>query len=189
MARTETGGFVKMLYNRGLSCMFGRTEVSKKTTELLEGYKDPWREDSEEDFVTLDAAQAKALREMQPGMSAWQVVALQALCGLVFAAIAGLVSSRGWSVAYGALAVVLPNALLARGMSRKPTPINALSGVAALLVWEMVKVGLTLAMLLGAPWVVKNLSWPALLVGLVLTMKVHWLTLAYKPKAPVSNQV
>ena len=169
--------------------MFGLTGVSKKTTEFLEGYKDPWQEDSEEDFVTLNAAQAQALRERQPGMSAWQVVAFQALCGLVFAAIAGLVSSRGWSVAYGAFAVVLPNALLARGMSRKPTSINVLSGVAALLVWEMVKVGLTLAMLLGAPWVVKNLSWPALLVGLVLTMKVHWLTLAYKPKAPVSNQV
>ena len=169
--------------------MFGLTEVSKKTTEFLEGLKDPWQEDSEEDFVTLNAAQAQALREQQPGLSALQVVALQALCGLGFAAIAGLVSSRGWSVAYGAFAVVLPNALMARGMSRKPTSINVLSGVAALLVWEMVKVGLTLAMLLGAPWVVKNLSWPALLVGLVLTMKVHWLTLAYKPKAPVSNQV
>ena len=178
-----------MLYTRGLSSMFGFTEVSKKTTEFLEGYKDPWREDSEEDFVTLDAAQARALREMQAGMSAWQVVALQALCGLVFAAIAGWVSSRGWSVAYGAFAVVLPNALLARGMSRKPTSINALCGVTALLVWEMVKVGLTLAMLLGAPWVVKNLSWPALLAGLVLTMKVHWLTLAYKPKPTVLNQV
>ena len=169
--------------------MFGLTEVSKKTTEFLEGYKDPWQEDSEEDFVTLNAAQAQALRELQPGMSAWHVVAFQVLCGLVFAAIAGLVSSRGWSVAYGAFAVVLPNALLARGMSRKPTSINVLSGVAALLVWEMVKVGLTLAMLLGAPWVVKNLSWPALLVGLVLTMKVHWLALAFNPKRPVTNQV
>jgi ATP synthase protein I len=155
----------------------------------LKGHQDPWQEDSEEDFVTLDAAQARALRELQPGMSARQVVALQALCGLVFAAIAGWVSSRGWSVAYGAFAVVLPNALLARGMSRKPTSINALRGVTALLVWEMVKVGLTLAMLLGAPWVVKNLSWPALLAGLVLTMKVHWLTLAYKPKPTVLNQV
>jgi ATP synthase protein I len=44
-------------------------------------------------------------------------------------------------------------------------------------------------MLFGAPLFVKNLSWPALLVGLVLTMKVHWLTLAYKPEQPVTNQV
>ena len=169
--------------------MFGHTGVSKKTTEFLKGQKDPWQEDSEEDFVTLTSAQAQALREQQPGLSAFQVVALQALCGLVFAAIAGLVSTRGWSVAYGAFAVVIPNAFLARGMTRKPTSINVLSAVTALLVWEMVKVALTLAMLFGAPWVVKNLSWPALLVGLVLTMKVHWLTLAYKPKQPVTNQV
>ena len=164
--------------------MFGLTGVSKKTTEFLKGHKDPWQEDSEEDFVTLTSAQAQALREQQPGWSAFQVVALQAVCGLVFAAFAGLVSSWGWSVA-----VVLPNALLARGMTRKPTSINVLSAVAALLVWEMVKVALTLAMLFGAPLFVKNLSWPALLVGLVLTMKVHWLTLAYKPKQPVTNQV
>ena len=169
--------------------MFGHTGVSKKTTEFLKGQKDPWQEDSEEDFVTLSAAQAQALREQQPGLSAFQVVALQALYGLVFAAIAGLVSTRGWSVAYGAFAVVLPSALLARGMTRKPTSINVLSAVAALLVWEMVKVALTLAMLFGAPLFVKNLSWPALLVGLVLTMKVHWLTLAYKPKRSVTNQV
>ena len=169
--------------------MFGLSGVSKKQTEFLKGHKDPWQEDSEEYFVTLNAAQAQALREQQPGLSAFQVVALQALCGLVFAAFAGLVSSWGWSVAYGAFAVVLPNALLARGMTRKPTSINVLSAVTALLVWEMVKVALTLAMLFGAPLFVKNLSWPALLVGLVLTMKVHWLTLAYKPKQPVTNQV
>jgi len=56
-------------------------------------------------------------------------------------------------------------------------------------VWEMVKVALTLAMLFGAPLFVKNLSWPALLVGLVLTMKVHWLALAFNPKRPATNQV
>ena len=169
--------------------MFGLTGVSKKKTEFSGGHKDPWPEDSDEGFVTLNAAQAQALRERHPGWSAFQVVALQALCGLVFAAIAELVSEQGWSVAYGCFAVVLPNAMLARGMSRKTTSNNVLSGVAALLVWEMVKVALTLAMLFGAPWIVKNLSWPALMVGLVLTMKVHWLALAIKPKPMVSNQV
>ena len=169
--------------------MFGLTGVSNKKTEFSGGHKDPWQEDSDEGFVTLDAAQAQALRERHPGWSAFQVVALQALCGLVFAAIAELVSERGWSVAYGCFAVVLPNAMLARGMSRKTTSNNVLSGVAALLVWEMVKVALALAMLFSAPWIVKNLSWPALMVGLVLTMKVHWLALAIKPKPMVSNQV
>jgi len=169
--------------------MFGLTGVSKKSTELLKGHYNPWQEDSEEDSVIFSAAQAQALREQQPGLSAFQVVALQALCGLFFAVFAGLWSSWGWSVAYGAFSVVIPNALLARGITRKPTSINVLSAVTALLVWEMVKVALTLAMLFGAPLFVKNLSWPALLVGLVLTMKVHWLALAVKPRRPVTNQV
>ncbi len=178
-----------MLYNCGLTYMVGLTGVSKKTTEFLGGRPDPWQEDSDADFVPLDAAQAKALRAHQPGWTAHQVVAFQALFGVLVAAVAGLVDARGWSVAYGAFAVVLPNALLARGISRKPTSMNVLSAVAALLVWEMVKVALTLAILLGAPRVVTNLSWPALLVGLVLTMKVHWLALAFRPKPPVPQQV
>jgi len=169
--------------------LFGLTGVSKKKTEFSGGHKDPWQEDSDESFVTLNAAQAQALRERQPGWSAFQVVALQALCGLVFVATAELVSERSWSVAYGVFAIVLPNALLARGMSRKSASYNVLSAMSALLVWEMVKVALTLAMLFGAPWIVKNLSWPALMVGLVLTMKVHWLALAIQPKPTVPNQV
>jgi len=163
--------------------------VSKRKTEFLGGHKDPWQEDSEEGFVTLSAVQAQALREQQPAWSAFQVVALQASCGLLFAAIAELASLWSSSVAYGVVAVVLPNALLARGMSRKSTSNNVLSAVSGLLVWELVKAALTLAMLIGAPWIVKNLNWPALMVGLVLTMKVHWLVLAMKPKPAVSNRV
>jgi len=39
---------------------------------------------------------------------------------------------------------------------------------------------LTVAMLFGATRVLKDLSWPALLVGLVLTMKVNWVVLAWQ---------
>ena len=170
-------------------CSGGLTWVSKKQTESFQDHKDLWLEDFDADFVTLNAAQARALLEKQPGWSAYQVVALQALCGLIFAMVAEFSSDCGRSVAYGALATVLPNALLARGMTRKLSSVNASMAVAGLLVWEMVKVALTLAMLFGAPWIVKNLSWPALLVGLVLTMKVHWLALAIKPRPAVPNQV
>lgn len=183
------GTRVWMLYNRGLCYCFRLIGVSKKTTEYSKGHSDPWEQDWEEDFVTLNAAQAQALREVEPGWSAWQVVATQALCGLVIAAVAELAASNGLSVAIGAFAVVLPNALLARGMTRKSTLNNVFSGVTALLVWEAVKIALTLAMLLTAPWMVRNLSWPALMVGLVLTMKVHWLAMALWPKRPRTQQV
>jgi len=48
------------------------------------------------------------------------------------------------------------------------------------LLWEIVKIGLTLAMLLVAPRVVSQVSWPAMLVGLVLTMKVYWIALGVR---------
>ena len=41
---------------------------------------------------------------------------------------------------------------------------------------------LTVAMLIAAPRLVDALSWPALLVGLVLTMKVYWVALVFAPR-------
>ena len=41
------------------------------------------------------------------------------------------------------------------------------------LVWELVKVGLALATLVAAVWLVRDLSWPALLVALIACLKVH----------------
>ena len=35
---------------------------------------------------------------------------------------------------------------------------------------------------LAAPGVVPGLSWPALLVGLVLALKVYWVALAFAPR-------
>jgi ATP synthase protein I len=56
-----------------------------------------------------------------------------------------------------------------------------MAAAAGLLVWEGVKVALTVLALLLAPKVVEDLSWLALLAGLVLTMKVYWLALAWRP--------
>jgi ATP synthase protein I len=41
------------------------------------------------------------------------------------------------------------------------------------LVWELVKVGLALAILVAAVWLMRDLSWPALLVALIACLKVH----------------
>ena len=41
---------------------------------------------------------------------------------------------------------------------------------------------MTIAMLLAAPRLVAGLSWPALLIGLVLAMKVYWVALAFAPR-------
>ena len=85
--------------------------------------------------------------------------------------------SYGWSALYGALAIAIPNAAMARGISKRRAS-NAQTAVAAVLIWEMVKVAASALMLMAAPRMVENLSWPALLLGLVLTLKVNWLALA-----------
>jgi ATP synthase protein I len=96
------------------------------------------------------------------------------------ALIAGLLTAKwnvAWSAGYGALAVALPAALFARGMTSPVTSASVGASVTGFLVWEIVKIGLTLAMLMVAPKVVSQVSWPAMLVGLVLTMKVYWMAL------------
>jgi ATP synthase protein I len=87
-----------------------------------------------------------------------------------------------YSLAWGGLCVVVPSAVFARGLMSRATLMNAGSATAGFFLWEMVKIALTLAMLFAAMRVVKDLSWPALLVGLVVTMKVYWLALLCKPK-------
>jgi len=49
--------------------------------------------------------------------------------------------------------------------------------MAALMGWELVKIALTVAMLAAAPRLVPELSWLALLAGMVMTMKAYWIAL------------
>ena len=142
------------------------------------------------DFKPLTAEEAQALRKQNPSVSPWWVVAGQVLVGILVALAAWAVTQRtavAWSAAYGALAVVIPAALFARGVSSQFASRNPGSAVLGFFVWELVKIGVTVAMLFAARGLVKDLSWPAMLVGLVVTMKVYWLALAYKRK-PVPVQ-
>jgi ATP synthase protein I len=147
----------------------------------------PFPEDSEEasPVVALTAEEAKRVREQNPPVSPWWVVAGQAGVGLLAALAAWLVTGKqnvGWSAGYGALAVVIPAAVFARGLTGRFASLNAGTAAVGFLLWEMVKVALTLAMLMVAPGLVPGLSWPALLVGLVLAMKVYWVALAFSPR-------
>ena len=86
-------------------------------------------------------------------------------------------ASVAWSAGYGALAVIIPGAVFARGLTSKLSSVNAGSAMLAFFFWEAIKIALTVAMLFAAPKVVADLSWPALLVGLIVTMKAIWMTL------------
>lgn len=139
-------------------------------------------EDSQDadSFRPLSSQEAQLLRQNLPLLSVWRVVVAQVGVGVVVALLAGLITSK-WNVAlsagYGALAVAVPAALFARGMTSPVSSASVGASVAGFLLWEIVKIGLTLAMLMAAPRVVPEVSWPAMLVGLVLTMKVYWLAL------------
>jgi ATP synthase protein I len=144
-------------------------------------------EDAEEKSPVrpLDAHEARRLREQHPPVSPWWVVAGQAGVGVLAALAAWALTGKqnvGWSAGYGALAVVIPAAIFARGLTSRFSSLNAASAAAGFLVWEMVKIASTIALIGAAPKLVRDLSWPAMLVGLVLAMKVYWVALAFSPR-------
>ena len=142
-------------------------------------------EAAESAFTPLTAQEAQALRERNPSVSPWWVVMAQVVVGAVAALLAWLLTglpSAAWSLGYGALAVALPAALFARGLSGRLASVNPMTAALGFLVWQMVKLALTMAMLFAAPRLVVALSWPALLVGLVLALKVYWVALRFAPR-------
>jgi ATP synthase protein I len=142
-------------------------------------------EDEQPPFKPLSAEEARRLREQYPPVSPWWVVGGQAVVGLVAACVAWIVTGKanvGWSAGYGALAVMIPAAIFARGLTGRFSSLNAGTAAFGFMLWEMVKIALTVAMLVAAPRLVRELSWPALLVGLILAMKVYWVALAFAPR-------
>lgn len=140
-------------------------------------------EDGQEDvIVPLSAEQVQALRKRQPLLSVWRVIGVQLLAGLVVASLSGwwFGASAAQSAMYGSLAVVFPAALFALGLMGRMSSVNAGSAVFGFFLWELVKLALTVVALVAAPRWVENLSWPAMLAGLLVTMKVYWVALGWR---------
>jgi ATP synthase protein I len=57
------------------------------------------------------------------------------------------------------------------------------SSAVGFMVWEMVKIGVSVALLMAAPRVLQHLSWPALLVAMVVCMKVYWVALLWRGRS------
>ena len=140
------------------------------------------RED-EPPFRTLTRAEAQDLRERKPQVPAWWVVAAQAVTGLVVATLAWLVFDDPvvWrSALYGAAVVVVPGALMARGMSSRLSSVSPAASAVSFMLWESVKIVVSVLMLMLAPKIVQPLSWPAMLAGLVICMNVYLLALLWR---------
>jgi ATP synthase protein I len=138
---------------------------------------------SHEAFRPLTREEAQVLRANDPPLSPWRVIATQAALGIgVALAAAWLMDDRsvGWSLLYGAATVVVPGALMARGMTSRLSSMSPGASAVSFMLWEMVKIGVSVAMLALASRLVQPLSWPALLVGLVLGLKVYWVALLWR---------
>jgi ATP synthase protein I len=147
---------------------------------------DHWNDSraAEPEPKALTREEAQALRDRQPPLSPWRVIVVQAGVGAAVALLAVLASGQsvyGWSVLYGAATVVVPGALMARGMTSRLSSLSPGASVLSFMVWEMTKIGVSIAMLALAPKLVQPLSWPALLAGLVVCIKVYWVALLWRP--------
>jgi ATP synthase protein I len=140
-----------------------------------------WEDDQPEAIKALSPLEASALKARLPMLSPWRVLGFQALAGLGCAALIGawtLSALMFWSAIYGMAAVVLPGLLLARGMTKRVS--SAVAAAAGFMLWELLKIGASMAMLVAAFKAVPGLSWPALLATLVVCIKVNWLALAWR---------
>ncbi len=149
------------------------------------GWNDWEREDeaAARNFKALTKEQAQALRAKEPPLSPWRVVLVQVGVGLVAALLAALAIGNwvwAWSVLYGTGCVVVPGALMARGMTSRLSSVSPGASAVSFMLWEVVKIAVSVGMLMLAPRLVQPLSWPALLAGLVLCMKVYWLALLWR---------
>ena len=143
----------------------------------------------------LNAQQAQALRDSfrQEGssISPWQILAWQFVAGLLMSLIVWLVTGRlnlAVSVAYGAIAVVLPAALFARGLMSQFSSLNAMTAGFGFFVWEALKIAVTIVLIAMAPSLVADLDWLAMLIGLIVTMKIVWVILWLTRRMKASRQ-
>jgi ATP synthase protein I len=134
-------------------------------------------------FRPLSHEEAEAVKARIPRVSPWRVIAMQLAVGGVVAGLAWLFTQRlnvAWSSLYGTATVVVPGVLMARGMTSRLSGMSPGVGAMSFMLWEMVKIGVSVVMLMLAPRIVPDLSWPALLVGLVVCMKVYWVALLWR---------
>jgi hypothetical protein len=120
-----------------------------------------WDDDENESarrgFKRLSALEAQALRDQDPPVSPWRVVATQVAVGFVVACLAGAVMgsvSVFWSALYGAGVVVVPAVLMARGMTSRLSSANAGVSAVSFMLWEFVKIGVS------SRWFGLRCCWP-----------------------------
>ena len=151
-------------------------------------------EEEVDDFRRLTPEQANAWRSKFPQESVWHLLKIQCWAGGFVVLVAFLVQEAlkftglGLSTLYGVSTVVVPAAICARGLSSRFGGASLAASVAKFFVWEFAKVALAVSMLILAPKVLgEDLSWPALIVGLVFTFKSFWAFVVWQQFVPTKS--
>lgn len=151
--------------------------------DRMNPWDDPEDEAQTPPFRPLTREEASALRAQEPPLSPWWVLGVQVAVGVVAALLSAWATGRqevAWSVLYGAATVVVPGALMARGMTSPISSTSPGASAVSVLLWATVKILVSVVMLVIANRVVQPLVWPALLLGLVLCMKVYLVVLIWR---------
>lgn len=146
---------------------------------------DPWADDSDDAGQALPRSLTREeatvlLAKIPQRISPWWVIAVQAAVGVsaaIVLALVGTAEALFWSALYGAAVVVVPGALMARGMTSKLSSVSPGASAVSVMLWSLVKIGVSIAMLMLAAKLVQPLSWPALLATMVLCISVYWFAL------------
>lgn len=126
---------------------------------------------------SLPATNRTALRGW--GATVGTTIALQWLVVLVLSALAGVVWGLAVAVSLfcGGAAVAVPNSSLALWLSLRRMRTGGI-GVTSLMAGELLKLGLTIALLVLMVVQLKPvLSWLAVIAGVVAALKAQWLAL------------
>jgi ATP synthase protein I len=149
--------------------------------------RDAWRDtlwpdqEPEPPVRPLTREEAQALIARHPQISIWRVIAMQVLSGVLVALVWWVLSSSqsaAVSALYGMAVVVVPNVLMARALLGSRLGRS----VGGLVLWELLKIAVVGAMLASAPRLIAPVSWPALLVAMVLGMKVYVVALLWQSR-------
>ncbi len=106
-----------------------------------------------------------------------KTIALQWAVILLFAGVAwiGFGTGSAKSLLLGGVAVALPNALLALWLTARLYRVGTV-GVVSMFAGEMLKLGMTVALLTTVVVALKpQVAWLALIVGVVAALKAQWL--------------
>jgi ATP synthase protein I len=125
-------------------------------------------------------------RARQPEQSAWRVVGWQMMLALAVTLVAAVLTRQAavvWSVAYGALCILLPTVLMVYGLSsralsrwlRGSDPARPGAALAGVFFWEGIKILFAVTLMGLAPFLIADLNWLGLLAGLVVVLKAYWL--------------